>query len=586
MGFPAGMQLATVAFGIPLTATGKEVLTKVRVRPTSRVIWAATGQPLPEFEDSFMAEAGQLGQFQVPFVDQPGFIDSAGNAVTDWAYRIDASWEFGNERPIKWEKNLKPLLGQTGPIDLDLVPDGPVSIPVTAPTASVLGFNGRTGFITLTDADLPARLSAEELSATYATSAAVGAKLDKTEAATTYANALKVAPSPGRKIAFAGDSHTAGSGVSTSNRRFSVVAPQLSGTRWFSRNPLQAGVAGNTSAQLLARIAADALADTAVQHVHVQIGTNDAGTGVTPATFSANIKEIHALVQGSGRSMSIGLVPPRTQASGTATSRRLETAYNEWITSWAGPAAVTVADTRTPLVDPATGYLAAAYSADGIHFNDAGHLLIAKAIATALLGVTERTPGSRIVNPDVNKFSNGTMTGGTTTTAPTGWFKHPNSTGTAPVIGTVGDTSSALAEGSWLQIDLNAAEASNVILLGPQITTSGNFAENDQIVTEFQLQIDDVSGYKAAYLAGTANLNVKLVNQSMVQLGGQPMLENIGTENPGPVRFAALTPSAEGATAINIMVTLTAPAGVQVRVRIGAVSFRNATAEGAINIAS
>ena len=177
MGFPAGMQLATVAFGIPLTVTGKEVVTHVTVKPTSRVIWAATGQPLPEFSDSFTAEAGQIGQFQVPFIDQGGFIDSAGNTVTDWAYQISASWSFGNERPITWAKSLKPLLGQTGPIDLDLVPDGAVSIPVTAPTAAVLGFNGRTGFITLQDSDLPARLSVAELSATY---------LDKTTAAATY----------------------------------------------------------------------------------------------------------------------------------------------------------------------------------------------------------------------------------------------------------------------------------------------------------------------------------------------------------------------------------------------------------------
>ncbi|MEW9874048.1 hypothetical protein [Arthrobacter sp. HS15c] len=167
MGFPVGMQLATVAFGIPLTITGKDVVTKVTVKPTSTVIWAATGQPIPAFSDSFTAEAGQLGSFQVPFVDQAGFIDLAGNEVTDWAYQVSASWEFANERPINWAKNLKPLLGQTGTIDLDLIPDGPVSIPVTAPTAAVLGFGGRTGFITLQESDLPNRLSVEELSATY-----------------------------------------------------------------------------------------------------------------------------------------------------------------------------------------------------------------------------------------------------------------------------------------------------------------------------------------------------------------------------------------------------------------------------------
>lgn len=166
MGFPPGMALNTIAFGIPLTITGKDVVTKLTVKPTSRVIWAATGQPLPEFSDSFTAEAGQLGQFQVPAINQPGFIDSAGNEVTDFAYQINASWEFANERPITWSKNIKPLLEQTGVIDLDLVPDGPVSIPVTAPTAAMLGFNGRTGFVTLQESDLPQRLSVADLSAT------------------------------------------------------------------------------------------------------------------------------------------------------------------------------------------------------------------------------------------------------------------------------------------------------------------------------------------------------------------------------------------------------------------------------------
>jgi lysophospholipase L1-like esterase len=442
------------------------------------------------------------------------------------------------------------------------------------------------------EGQLPERLSVGELSATILTTvaapiaAAVAPKLDSAVAAATYANALKVAPTPGRKIAFAGDSHTAGSGTSTSNRRFSVVAPQLAGTRWFARNPLQAGVAGNTSAQLLARLVTDALSDAAVQHVHVQIGTNDAGGSVTPTLFADNIKAIHALIQGSGRSMSIGLVPPRTLAAGTATTRKLERAYNEWITSWAGPAAVTFVDTRAPLLDTATGYLAAAYSADGTHFNDAGHLLIAKAIAAALTSVTKRTPGSRFINPDVNKFSNGTMTGGNSTTAPTGWFKHPSSSGTAPVIGTLADVSSTLTEGLWTQIDLDAAATSNVILLGPAITTSGTFAENDQIIVECLVQIEDASGFAAAYLAGTANITVKLVNQSMAQIGGQPMLENLGTQNPGPSRFATLTPSAASATAVNIMVTVNAPAGVHVKIRVGEVSFRNATAEGAINIAN
>lgn len=220
MGFPAGMQLATVAFGIPLTVTGKDVVTNVSVKPTSRVIWAATGQPLPEFSDSFTAEAGQLGQFQVPFIDQAGFIDSAGNTVTDFAYQITASWSYGNERPITWAKNLKPMLGQTGPIDLDLVPDGPVSIPVTAPTAAVLGFGGRTGFVTLQESDLPSRLSPESLSATF---------VPKWKATTAYLAGDKVL-NPSGDVVSAIANFTSGASYNAANWNLSPTYGRKRGT--------------------------------------------------------------------------------------------------------------------------------------------------------------------------------------------------------------------------------------------------------------------------------------------------------------------------------------------------------------------
>ncbi|MEJ1195090.1 SGNH/GDSL hydrolase family protein [Pseudarthrobacter sp. CCNWLW207] len=300
MGFPPGMVLNTIAFGIPLTATGKDVVTKVTVKPTSRVIWAATGQPLPEFSDSFTAEAGQLGQFQVPAVDQPGFIDSAGNAVTDFAYQISASWEYANERPINWNKNLKPLQGQSGVIDLDLVPDGPVSIPVTAPTAAMLGFNGRTGFVTLQESDLPERLSEGELSATI---------LSEVEAP--IAGSLL----DGSRYIGQGDSNTQQFDNQTDPKYrsswCSLASVLSNGALRLVKN---SGVGGYNSTQLKNLFDADVLAHNPTL-VSLMPGRNDGQGAGYPSEMIDYVTEAHAKCKAAGVGLFLVNTVPQGQAA-------------------------------------------------------------------------------------------------------------------------------------------------------------------------------------------------------------------------------------------------------------------------------
>lgn len=406
-------------------------------------------------------------------------------------------------------------------------------------------------------------------------------RLSETSQLSTFV-ALSARTAPGRKIAFAGDSHTSGTGAPDSNRRFAVLTPMCAGTRYFSRNPVVSGVAGNTSAQLLARFDSDILADSEVAHVHVQIGTNDAGGSVTAATFAANVSAMAAKCKASGRTMSIGTVLPRTSGSGTTATRRLEGAYNDWLRSWAGPAGVTLIDTRAALTDTSTGYLSASYSYDGVHVNTEGHILLARTIAARLRAVTPTIPGTPVVSPDINLASNGVMAGGGASTPPTGYFKHSASaTGTAPTIGTVSDTSSTLREGAWLQASITADADSFFQILGPGVAKTTYWDVGDSMLLEAQLQIEDVSGFRAAVIAGTASVVLQAA-QGVTRLGGQDAVAGTANESLGPVRLPFAGPA--NGSDVGVLVKVTVPNGVSAKVRLGEVVIRNLTREASITL--
>lgn len=194
----------------------------------------------------------------------------------------------------------------------------------------------------------------------------------------------------GRIGVFAGDSITTGTGATgASTSAYVAMVPKITGNALVSAQTVNSGVAGNTSAQLLARM--PTVLSASPEFVHVQIGTNDAGSAVSLATFQANIIAIKALCDAAGVPMTMGTVPPRSAATGSTVAAAIRS-YNLWLRLWAPRAGVQLADVFTALVDPTTGYLAASLDSDGIHPNDAGHLAMATAIATTLTRVLPVQP--------------------------------------------------------------------------------------------------------------------------------------------------------------------------------------------------
>jgi YD repeat-containing protein len=137
------------------------------VVPSATLVHAATGTPLVNFIEDVITTEGTSGQFVLPHTDQTGFQDEAGNSYQNWYYTATITYATDKGTLPPRTKTFQLTTGQTV-VDLDLLATGAPVLPYTAQTATVTSFAGRTGAVTVQDADLPNRLSDTSLNATYA----------------------------------------------------------------------------------------------------------------------------------------------------------------------------------------------------------------------------------------------------------------------------------------------------------------------------------------------------------------------------------------------------------------------------------
>lgn len=152
MPLPVGVATATVTFGSPAsTFFGGGVATRLTVEPTHALIHRATKAPLLNFIESAEAAEGMPGSITLPLTDQEGFSLASDPLVdfTGWAYKVKGSWSYGGSQ-ISFEKNFQLVAGQTV-VDLDEIPGGSITLPVSAPIATVTSVLGKTGAISAED---------------------------------------------------------------------------------------------------------------------------------------------------------------------------------------------------------------------------------------------------------------------------------------------------------------------------------------------------------------------------------------------------------------------------------------------------
>lgn len=146
MAWPENMQTVTITMGSALDFFGDSKPAKVLAEPllktqSGRIIWAATGQPIVLGDKEFSGLQDQEISFEIPNPDQPGFVDSAGNSIRGWAYRMTIT--VNNKR---WTQTVQPIAGQMT-IDLDLVTDEIPAEVEHGTVPAVTSVNGKTGAV-------------------------------------------------------------------------------------------------------------------------------------------------------------------------------------------------------------------------------------------------------------------------------------------------------------------------------------------------------------------------------------------------------------------------------------------------------
>lgn len=237
-----------------------------------------------------------------------------------------------------------------------------------------------------------------------------------------------------------GDSNTAGSsafanGLWQFGPGYAETAIYRAGRRFtVVRN---AGVSGNTTAQMHARLQTDVL-DYSPDVVPILGGTNDLTSGMTDAaltTMFQNLEDIVARCLNAGVLPVIVTCPPKNGAA--LESRKAQVLYYLLAQSYGIP----LLDSYRLLVGAATGSFNASYSGDGTHWNTAGIAVLADAFASLLADLDAAHPGPYLAAYSetstgnfANLLRNGNFARSVSPPTPDSWAV--NSTGATPTLET------------------------------------------------------------------------------------------------------------------------------------------------------
>lgn len=384
----------------------------------------------------------------------------------------------------------------------------------------------------------------------------------------------------GRWYGFLGDSITNGSSASNFAYSFSSQAVQMVGHLLALPGFVEAGVPGQTSANMLARL--PQFVATGIDAAVILAGTNDASQGIPVDQYASNMTQIITALRKAGVPTIVVTVPPRGSSTAAAIVTATD-AYNTWLRIHVPLLGARLADAHAGLVDTTTGYLKVGYdSGDGTHPNNAGHQIIATAVARQIRDASlSRKPRGLVVG----KTSTNLVADPLSARSSAGdWFEMTGNTA-GVTISFAADTSGELPAGRWTQWEFDATAAGGLRRFTvPNITPP---AAGTRLVVAAHLQLEDVTGGWEAHVAdGSAGLALNVLNANsgagiataLQRTIGIRRTDAAGVYDIGPVAFPFDMPA--GVTSMMLVFYLTLPTGDRVRLRAGAVGVLNATALG------
>lgn len=396
-----------------------------------------------------------------------------------------------------------------------------------------------------------------------------------------------LAMSAGRKVVFLGDSHTEGIGTSDPVQAFARRSLHLAGTYNFSvAKSVNAGIGGNTSTQMLARI--DPLLTDDVGLLVLEAGANDSKlANFTPAQFAANIIEMVRRARVKNIPVVLVGVPPK-EASVTSDNTRFMAnidIYNSWMRFFCQTEGIPFADIHPALTDPTTFMLKTAYANAAVqHINSYGHEVIAQILAPKMRAAIPFSTIPESAQRQINLVSNGFMAGegstGGSTGLPPGWTR---TSAVGPTYSITDDNTGRLPGGRWLTVDIPAGQTDSTI----QFSIGSKAAVGDVLAMSAVVLIDDQSGdWENNAVAGTANAFFQL-RRAAAGTGITPSFDRTPGLSIGSSRFVQDRTWYVGTVtaAEEYFFTFSAkkPSASAARIRLGAVSVINLTQSGLVD---
>jgi lysophospholipase L1-like esterase len=176
-----------------------------------------------------------------------------------------------------------------------------------------------------------------------------------------------VTPAPAFRFVALGDSLTAWPAASPWPSRLDAKDSRLTLVH-------NAGVPGDTTAQMLSRFKRDVVAYNP-QVLFVLGGTNDMGKSISQATSIANLRAIIVAAQAKKMRVFLLTVPPQRSSSAAPVIN----SFNAALLHLANSYRVVLIDIHAPL-STSTGVYQAQFTSDGLHFNALGAQTVANAI--------------------------------------------------------------------------------------------------------------------------------------------------------------------------------------------------------------
>ena len=253
-----------------------------------------------------------------------------------------------------------------------------------------------------------------------------------------------------------------------------------------------AGIGGNKTADMLARVAADVIAYTP-GWVVMESGINDVTNDVAAATTIANLTTIYQLLSAATIRVVCCTLTPSTNVNTTA---RAQTLYdvNRFIRNWANTHnGFVLCDWYTAMADPTSSNPIANMTSDGVHPAVMGAYYLGRALAAALAPVTYDDAPLPWSNNDPRLIIPNPMMHGNTAGLADSTVVQQVTGAVAPIVVTTKVTRTDAVYGEWQQVNASAAPG------GWQLSQNGavGFSVGDTVYGVCEIQLDSGGSFPA-----------------------------------------------------------------------------------------